>query len=695
MKRILGIALSFVLFVLVLSAFSIQAEAAGTYYVLDGYNRIPIPETYIIKRIIYNTGEINGEKGYLKNAEDIFINAQGYLFVADTGNNRILKMTREGELLDIFKEADGIPFNSPKGIFVDDDGNMYVADSGNGRIVHMSATGEFVESFTKPVSKLISEDFFEYAPSKISISLTGYIYVLKDESIFMMDADNGFRGYLGQQKIGFDFIDYLLRKIASDKQKKYIVKRSAAPFFNMHVDKSGNIYAVTLDTKDGSRNKLIKKLNAVGENIYPEKAFGENIYYYMSMDGVPRFVDIVADENGIVSVIDEISCKVYQYDQEANLLTTFGGYGVRQGFFNMPSAIETDSEGNIYVLDKMMNTIQVFAPTAFIKLIHNALSIYHQGEYDKAKDIWEQVLKIDENYELAHMGIAKALYKQRSWKESMDEFKQADDKDGYSKAFQKYRHENFRKYFFLFVLGIFIVVYLVLRLIVAIKRNGENALEEIETRGFQGKRYFSFFKLALSVLFHPIQTFDIVKENRKSLKVSYSVIILLMAVAVRVFYIFTVHYPLAGIDPRDSNIWLEMLRILLPVLTWVAASFAVTSILEGESTIVEILTDSSLCMVPYIVINIPLALLSNVLCKNEETLFKVISYGSLIWVIILFLTSIKIINDYGIMKTVLTTAMCLSGMLLIWAVSLILIVFSTQLYEFVIGLMREIRMMQL
>ena len=34
-----------------------------------------------------------------------------------------------------------------------------------------------------------------------------------------------------------------------------------------------------------------------------------------------------------------------------------------------------------------------------------------------------QVLKIDENYQLAHKGIATTLYKQEKWKESMDEYR--------------------------------------------------------------------------------------------------------------------------------------------------------------------------------------------------------------------------------------------------------------------------------
>jgi hypothetical protein len=42
--------------------------------------------------------------------------------------------------------------------------------------------------------------------------------------------------------------------------------------------------------------------------------------------------------------------------------------------------------------------------------------------------------------------------KEEQWEKAMQEYKKADDKEGYSKAFSEYRHEIFREYFALVVL---------------------------------------------------------------------------------------------------------------------------------------------------------------------------------------------------------------------------------------------------
>jgi DNA-binding beta-propeller fold protein YncE len=58
--------------------------------------------------------------------------------VADTGNNRIAVLDREGNFLSEFTEPnDGYtgPFSAPRGVAVEPCGNLVVADTGNRRVV--------------------------------------------------------------------------------------------------------------------------------------------------------------------------------------------------------------------------------------------------------------------------------------------------------------------------------------------------------------------------------------------------------------------------------------------------------------------------------------------------------------------------------------------------------------------------------
>ncbi|NMB95331.1 MAG: tetratricopeptide repeat protein, partial [Clostridiaceae bacterium] len=584
-------------------------------------------------------------------------------------------------------------------------------DTGNQRIVHLSPTGRFVEEFTRPDSELL-RDTFTFEPTKLCITPTGYMYVLRGENILILDAYNNFRGYMGQTDIGFRLLDVLLRIFASDEQKRAVHKRKAASYINIAMDENGMIYAVTMDYTTGE----IKKLNSIGNNIYrkyttvQESANFFNLDFLITMsldsssfvfgerrdeDGAsikPLFRDITVDKRGIITVIEENTGKIYQYDQEGNLLTAFGGKSNQKGSFSIPSAIEVDDNGCIYVLDGVQGNIQIFEPTTFILMVHEAVNLYEEGEYDEAYAAWEKVLEIHENYPLAHLGLAKSLFKQKNWKESMEEFKKADDRDGYSKAFVKYRYDLFREKFTIVLIVIILSVIAFLAYIKTINKLSRKGVQKY----YDGENYrFNIadnLRLSLRVLAHPIETFELIKNWRDSISVVSGVIILALVFIVRIFYMFTVHYPLADIDIRDSNIFLEAVKILLPVITWTIASFSVTAILEGESKFKDVFVASSFSMMPYILVTFPLALISNVISRDEKTLYAFILNAAWIWIYFLFYLQVKTLNDYKIGKTIGICIISILNIVLIWAVGLMTYFLTGRLFQFISGIYQEFKM---
>jgi len=694
-------------------SFAQETFAASRDYTINDGKRVPIPETYVLKKVINNIGSKGEEPVYLKEPEDLFINSQGYIFIADTGNNRIVKITSDGELVDIFKGSPGKLLKAPKGVYADDNGNMYIADTGNLRIVHLSSEGELVEEFIKPDSELLDETF-TFDSTKLYLSPTGYIYVLKGQSILAMDAYNQFRGYIGQTQIGFSLIDSLLRIFASDQQKKMISKRTAEAYTNITMDEKGTIYATSLDRSEGE----IKKLNSVGKNIYRkygsndsepkflEKLFGsfnrlnlreKSFTFGETRDDngnpiKPVFKDIAVGENGIITVIEEQTGKLYQYDQEGNLLTVFGGKGDQKGRFVMPSSIVNDNEGRIYVLDRSTGNIQMFEPTEFIKAVHKAVEEYSKGKYNEAYDIWGQILLIDENYQMGHFGLANALYKQEKWKDAMNEYMMADDRTGYSKAYTEYRYDTFRQYFAIVVLALSAIITALVLFIKWIKGLSLHALEEFRNTHSKKVHVATGLKMAFGVIFHPVETFEEIKNGRGKLNLVPGVIILLSVLAARIFYLFVVHYPLADIDLKDSNIWLEAVKLLLPVITWVIASFAITAILDSESKISEIFLATTYCMVPYILVTFPLAVLSRILTRNEASFYGFILNCTWIWILLLFFISLRTLNDYSISRTAAAYAISGGTMVLIWFVSLLGYTLTGKLYQFISGIIYEIRM---
>lgn len=447
--------------IIIVMHFQTATIMASNHYVLDLKDskiKVPLPVTYEVKRVI---GEINDEISMMKGAEDLFIDGRGMLYVVDTGNNRVIKMDREGTLLGIFKGPEERQLLNPKGIYVDDEGDMYIADTGNFRIVHLSPEGEFVEEFSRPNTDLVGETF-TFDPEKLAIDSIGNIYVLKGYTLALIDAHNNFRGFKMAEKLPFSLTEAIINIFASKEQKERVARRAPPPYSNFVIHDKGMIYATAINTTQ----RQIQKINSIGNNIYPDKVYGEWIIDENGKSRRSYFVDLAVDKNGIISALEQQSGRIYQYDQEGNLLAVFGGKGKWKGAFDHPTSIAVDEEGNLYALDGSLNNIQVYEPTLFMRLVHEATKAYSEGEYEKSLEFWNQVLQVNENYQLAHKGKAKALAKQEKWEEAMKEYKAAQDQKGYSEAFSEYRHYLFRKHFGWVVLAIIIIgitLYLIVK----------------------------------------------------------------------------------------------------------------------------------------------------------------------------------------------------------------------------------------
>jgi DNA-binding beta-propeller fold protein YncE len=427
---------------------------------LHGY-RIPIPLAYTVGEVIMDVG-----KKPLNKASDLFIDSNGLLYVADTGNNRIVKLDPNGRVLGTFGEEQGLKFNKPEGIYVDDTGDMFIADTGNSKIVHLDPKGAKVEEFVRPKTSLMKANA-NFSPSKVLIDKRGYLNVLDrndPNGFIMIDANNQFRGYIAANHVPFSWQQLLVRLLATPEQKEQLSKVVPPQHANLTMDEEGYIYSPTvLIDKD-----QIKKLNALGTNIFKKDTFyGEKSIESGSL-ALPYFVDIAVDQYGIINALDATSRKIYQYNQEGHLLAVFGGHGNVKGTFEYPSSIGVDRQGRIFVLDRDRNNIQVFEPTQFSELIHQASALYFNGRYEEALKPWHEVLQIDENYPLAHRGVAKALYKQERWEESMAEFKLAGDQEGYSVTFGQYRRAYMKSHFgwvvLIFAIMLYVLYFIVKRL---------------------------------------------------------------------------------------------------------------------------------------------------------------------------------------------------------------------------------------
>lgn len=172
----LALALFFSLLALQSMSVSILADTPNQTYSYDfWHDPVPQPATYLYNRAI----SIDGGNIKLNAAEDIFV-FNDRLYVADTGNNRILELTYDGELIRVIDQISGAQpsgLNRPQGIFVNDTGELFIADSGHNRVLHIDSNNTLIRELTRPVTDMLSASV-EFVPTKVVQDRAGRVYVI-------------------------------------------------------------------------------------------------------------------------------------------------------------------------------------------------------------------------------------------------------------------------------------------------------------------------------------------------------------------------------------------------------------------------------------------------------------------------------------------------------------------------------------
>ena len=402
----------------------------------------------------------------------------GQIWIVDSGNNRIVECDKNWNLVRVIDEfmLDGVPdtFNYPHDVFVTEAGNLYVADTNNQRIVEMDKDLNAVLIITKPENALMDMSN-EFLPTKLVADTAGRIYLLArntNKGLMEFDARGSFTGYVGANKVNFSIADMIWKTISTRAQRDQMALFVPTEYNNVALDHKGFLFTTCSSiTEDDLMNlafyeendllaKLfgagqssnvepIRRLNAMGADILIRNGWVSPIGDWQwddrgEISGPSRFVDIASAQNDSYFALDRVRARVFAYDFQGNLLYVFGGLGNKAGYFQYPTAIEY-TNGSILVLDGRAASVTVFTPTAYGALIEQALNEYIKGNYALSASIWEQALVYNVNYDLAYIGLGRALMREERYKEAMYYFKLKYDRVNYSKAFQQYRKQVIEK----------------------------------------------------------------------------------------------------------------------------------------------------------------------------------------------------------------------------------------------------------
>lgn len=453
-------------------ALPVSAEEGYTYS-YDWWGDIQYsPDAYEVVGV-YTAVELGLEEALL-NPQGLFV-CGDMIYICDTGNNRIIEIKREStakltvtRVIESFEGAENNTFNTPTDIAVSEDGYIYIADKNNGRILKLTNDLQYVMEFNKPTDSTFDQSV-SFLPSKITIDTAGRVYCVAtnvNQGLIKFEADGSFSGYVGATKVTYDFTDYIWKKLATKEQRAQMTNFVPTEYDNLYMDYEGFIYVCTTNVSQADLNSgaadPIRRLNLMGNDILVRNGNWEiigDIYWGSGggYDGPSLITDITAMDNDVFVGLDKVRGRLFAYDDQGRMLYAFGGNGNMDGYFKQPVALDHMGH-DLMVLDTQDRSLTLFTTTEFGETIYNAIEQFQDGDYTASGESWQQVMDMNGNYDLAYIGIGRSLLRQKQYHEAMEYFELKLDEDNYSKAFKQYRKEWVEEN----ILIIFIVVFLVM-----------------------------------------------------------------------------------------------------------------------------------------------------------------------------------------------------------------------------------------
>lgn len=411
------------------------------------------PDAYRVRTVL-NSSVLGLDKPLLVPGS-LFVD-KDRLYIVDTGNHRIIQLLRNGDtyrqerVIDSFYEGDTVhTFNTPGDLFVTANGELFIADTGNERVVKLDPSLKLLMTITKPGDETFDQRL-AFLPTRVVADMTGRAFVLLrniNKGMAKFEADGKFTGFIGAMPVSYSITDQIWRLLSTREQRAQQASFVPTEFDNMYIDAKGFIYSVTTTFQEydllWDNARPIRKLNAIGNDILVKNGefppigdvdWGSAAGY----NGPSRFSDITVLDNEVYVALDKIRGRLFGYDDQGRNLWIFGGSGNMAGYFRNAASIEHDGY-DLLVLDSLEGSVTIFEPTEYGRLIYQATEQYYSGQYSLSADTWQQVLQLNGNFELAYIGVGRALMRAENYGEAMRYFKLANDEVNYSKAFQEQR----------------------------------------------------------------------------------------------------------------------------------------------------------------------------------------------------------------------------------------------------------------
>jgi tetratricopeptide (TPR) repeat protein len=663
----------FALFLMLLSVsidFNTQASNQATYGVPYQTYTLNAEGRYVPTQSAYIPVGNYGSSLALKNPEDLFVK-DDIFYIADTGNKRIVMSSLEGTLLDTVTSPE---FQQPTGVFVKD-GFMYVADKAAKKVFKIDlADDSIVQTIEKPTSPIFGQKN-DFVPTKVVVDSSDSIYIVGEGStsgIIQVNYAGEFVGYLGINTVALTLRRILYNLFVRDSELASSLPASPT---NVALGLKGSILTTNVNVRETFKRLNISGINTLSQNTsYPTSQLSD---IWMNHE---NYIYLVS-ENG----------DVFEYDENGNLLFFFNTKDTSQtkslGLTNTPKGIATDELGNLYILDRGYNAIHVYQRTVFVDLVHQAVTLYNDGRYMESKPLWEEIIRQNSSFALAHSALGSALLKQGDFESALSEFFDARDYQGYSDAFWEIRNVQLQQNLSTWMLAliIFWVVFAISKKIFI--QSSLHASYVTWKQGILNRKLIKEVTLSLHAIKQPFDMFfDIKRYNRASVKSGFIV----FGLFVLVYLVNTYATGFLFRNPNPNNLLIELVIVIAGFFLYVLVNYLVSTLNDGEGRLSDVFIATSYVLIPFIIFTLPMTFLSHFLTYNEAFIFDFYHQIIFLWTLLLIVLSVKGIHNYTFLETIKNILIIIFGMFILVLIGLLIYSFMGQLIEFILSVIKEV-----
>ena len=265
-----------------------------------------------------------GEDGGLSLPTDIVVDESGFIYVVDSGNDRIAIFSQEGKYLRSFGKTGELPgqFQGPVGIAIDAKERLYVADKGNNRVQIFNLSGKVIKTFTTKFQMQ------EVRPVDVAIGNDG-------EQIFVT-------GNANHQVMSYDQDGNLVHHWGGEGANKGLFRYPAT----VAVSPDNKLYVVDV------LNTRVQVFETDGEYVLDVGSWGVLPGQLFRPKGV------AIDSAGLIYVSDGYMGIIQAYDNHHRFSHVLGDNG-NPKIFSTPSGIFVDKHQRLYIAEMLDNKVSV------------------------------------------------------------------------------------------------------------------------------------------------------------------------------------------------------------------------------------------------------------------------------------------------------------------------------------------------